>query len=163
MAGISRCGAFLLVPIIIGSSVTTTTSASQRCRNAYPGLALMARGVDITRLDLYPTDLSSSFSGFGRTLFEFTCSSTSTWSHHSSELSFDVPDQIAGLNSLPSGGLLVRSDVQQSLRQFKNWLAVHVGVETGAALFGAFSGTASYREVQEVMLRENQSLVEVRF
>lgn len=121
----------------------------------------MARGVDITTLDLFPTNLLSA-NGFGRTLFEFSCKGGNTWAHpENGDLAFDVPDQVAGLNSLPSGALIVRTDFEQSLKQLKGWLAANVGLDVGSGLFGSFSASSSYRESQEQIMKSNKSLAEV--
>src|SRR5699024_5701212 len=148
-----------LLLFVASISITFNSgTAVQRCNNPYPGLVRMARGVDITSLDLFPADLLGS-NGFGRTLFEFTCNSNKKWSHpENSSHEFEIPDQIAGLNSLPSGALLVRTDFEQSMKQFKNWLAVNVGLDITAGLFGSFSASASYKESQEHIMRSNKSL-----
>lgn len=136
-------------------------SGESSCRNPYPGLVRMARGVDITTLDLFPTNLLSA-NGFGRTLFEFSCKGGNTWAHpENGDLAFDVPDQVAGLNSLPSGALIVRTDFEQSLKQLKGWLAANVGLDVGSGLFGSFSASSSYRESQEQIMKSNKSLAEV--
>lgn len=120
----------------------------------------MSRGVDITRLELLPSDIRQT-NGFKASLFEFTCNLNRTWKHPTMErTAYALPDQISAINSMPAGALNVKSHFHSSLREVKGSLGASVGIDANFH-FGSFSASASYKEARENIMKSNKSVVEV--
>ncbi len=135
--------------------------AGKPCAQLPPGLERMSRGVDITSLDLFPTDLSLA-SGFRQSLFDFTCDSGATWSHPSqSGFSFAVPDQVAAVNTLPGGALNDKLTVHKQLNSYKKALSVQVGLDVNTVVYGDYSLSVGYKNAQEQILESNATIYDV--
>lgn len=137
--------------------------AGKPCTQLPPGLERMSRGVDITSLDLFPTDLSLA-SGYRQSLFDFTCDSGATWSHPSQAgLSFPVPDQVAAVNTVPGGALNDKLTVHKQVDSYKKQLSVQVGLDVNTVVYGDYSLSFGYKNAQEQILESNTTIYDVRF
>ena len=136
-------------------------AASKPCENLLPGVERMSRGVDITTLDLFPTDLSLS-SGFRQSLFDFTCDSASKWTHPSiANFQFPIPDQIAAVNTVPGGALNDKLTIHRDLNTYKKTLSVQVGLDANTIAYGDYSLSVGFKKIQEEILSSNQSIADV--
>lgn len=150
---------FALLFILNGSPLA---SASKACEQLPPGLERMSRGVDITSLDLFPSDLSLS-SGFRQSLFEFTCDTGAKWTHPSiANLQFPVPDQISAVNTIPGGALNNKLTIHKDLSSYKKSLSVQAGLDVNTLAYGDYSLSVGYKTVQEQILSANTTIADVR-
>ena len=69
-------------------------STSVKCTNPVPGISQMLSGVDITQLDLMPTDGSGFPGGFRNPVLDVSCDQGAT--RVLDEIEYDVPDQVSG-------------------------------------------------------------------
>ena len=130
------------------------------CDNIVPGIGRMARGVDITTLDLFPTDLSFS-NGFKAPLFEMSCDKRRRWSHPSNpSVFFELPDQVDAINTVPGGAMNINTQMHHDLDQYKRQMAHKIGLNGKMQLVGTFSGSPSYQSAQEQLLKSNKTAIE---
>lgn len=121
----------------------------EECGSEYgllPGIQRMARGVDLTRLDL---TVISADDGFRNTLIDFTCKRGRLWSQpESDDTKWWWPDQVAGVNSVPGGTLLVTTTISEDTVEFKDSMKgkVTFAVEGG---LGSFSSSVSVKKAEE--------------
>lgn len=141
--------------------VSLAEGASKPCAHILPGLERMSRGIDITRLDLFPSDLSVDI-GLEQVLFDFTCDNAITWSHPTvKDFKFPLPDQIATVNTIPGGALNHKVTFHQDVQELKKTLGVHVGLDANTIQYGDYSLSVGYKRAQEQLLEHNETIVEV--
>lgn len=124
-----------------------------------PGIEKMARGVDITELDLTPSDLQRA-NGYKRTIVAFTCDSDLKWAT-SDGAEYARPDQIAGANVLPAGQLRTTVDLSGDSEEYKRSRSLKVGLEVDTVKYGAYSASSGLKDVMESLYRMNRSVAEV--
>lgn len=145
-----------LLVVLCGSLAT-----AKQCENLLPGVARMSRGVDITTLDLFPSDFSLT-SGFRQSLFDFTCDQETKWTHPSiANFQFPVPDQVAAVNTIPGGALNDKLELHKTLNTYKKTLSVQVGLDVTTGAYGDYSLSTGFKRVQEQILNSNQTIADV--
>jgi len=128
------------------------------CANILPAIARMSRGVDITTLDLIPSNLLQP-NGYKHVLFDFTCKHNRTWHHPTIvDYVYDQPDQVQSIMSVPAAALNIKTSFHSTLKDYKESYAVKVGVNYK---FGVFSASGEYSQAREDMISSNESIVEV--
>lgn len=152
----------LLFKVIFLAAIAHYGLALQ-CVDILPGVSRMARGIDITSLELFPEDISQS-SGFRASLFDLTCDSGRKYKHPTIEnFEFSVPDQIEAVNSVPGGKLNPKSSYHESIDEYKTSLSVKVGLDVNTVEYGDYSFSVGYNRAKDQILVQNQTVVEVRF
>jgi hypothetical protein len=133
----SICVTVLLLLIAIRYSDATA------CQRLPPQLERLIRGIDITELDLIPTELTHA-NGFNHPIMEFTCNNVRKWSNPSDpSILYDVPDQVETINSLPGGILDFKSHLYKNHEDVKKMMSVNVGLGYTP---GFFSVSGSYEQ-----------------
>ncbi|CAG0903510.1 unnamed protein product [Darwinula stevensoni] len=130
---------------------------SKRCDVPVPGLSKMARGVDITQLDLTPLDFAGQ-DGFKRPLFDFTCDQGHKIILEKAE--YQLPDQIWEVTHIPGGWLASNVRIYKSYQEIKGSMAFEVGGELSLKKFG-FSASRSYEHMQNTITNTSHYLEEV--
>ena len=127
-----------------------------------PGIEKMARGIDITELDLFPTNLLQA-NGFRKTIMELTCDSQRTWKHPADTqgVEYKLPDQVAGINTNPAGVLDTKVEISGDTTEIKKSWSVKVGLSVDTGSYGAYSASSGYKDVQENVYKNNRSVAEV--
>ncbi|VDI69375.1 Hypothetical predicted protein [Mytilus galloprovincialis] len=95
-----------------------------------PFLNRLRDGVDITKLDLLPLDLSST-DGFRYPVFDFSCDLGITKILYGVE--YDIPDQVWSIVNTPSGWLNSNIEILKTSHAVKKSMAskVDVGIKKG--------------------------------
>lgn len=137
----------LLLLLLANSSMATG------CVSA-PDIIAMFRGVDITTLDLFPSEPRSS-NGFRRPLFAFNCPKDS---NSSSFYPINSPEEAVKLKQ--ANGLNIRL-LHKDLRDYKKFLAARVGLNSSLDYLGGFSDSASYNKIREEIFLSHKSVIEV--
>lgn len=128
-------------------------------RMLIPGIEKMARGVDITQLDLTPSDLTLD-NGYKRTIVSFTCDGALKWTT-SDGTAYERPDQIAGANVQPAGQLRTSVDFSGDSEEYKRSRSLKVGLEVDTVKYGAYSASIGLQDVMENLYKHNKSVAEV--
>ncbi|KAI2806882.1 hypothetical protein BLOT_008841 [Blomia tropicalis] len=130
------------------------------CSLLLPGLARMSKGIDVTSLDLFPSDIAQP-GGFRQSIFEFTCKEGKTWKHPSfSNREYSWPDQVQSVTRIPAGSLSISTNFDENIDEVKKSMAAKVDLEVNAGTFGSFSGSTSYKEAKGHMLKTDKSVAE---
>jgi len=117
----------------------------------------MLRGIDITTLDLMPSELTKS-NGFNHPVMEFTCNTARKWSHPADpSILYDVPDQVETINSLPGGVVDYKNSLYHNNEDIKKSMSVNLGIEP---VSGMFSLSGSYAKGQQMILENVNSIAE---
>lgn len=121
----------------------------------------MARGIDITSLDLFPSDISL-LSGFRQSVFEFTCNSNQTWKHPTiKNFQFPIPDQVASINTVPGGEMNHKVTFHSDAQSYKDSLDLHVGLDAKTEAYGNYAFSVGYKKVKQEMIAFNKTIAEV--
>jgi hypothetical protein len=143
--------------IILLLSVGIHYSDAAACLRIPPALDRMLRGIDITTLDLMPSELTKS-NGFNHPIMEFTCDTARKWSHPSDpSILYDVPDQVETINSLPGGVVDYKNSLYHNNEDIKKSMSVNLGIEP---VSGMFSLSGSYAKGQQMILENVNSIAE---
>lgn len=117
----------------------------------------MGRAVDISSLDILPVDTRSS-KGFGRNLVYFTCYNKNTLTNPFNNKTYDLPDQISSISSLPFSLFETRYSFDKDFESIKHTLAVDVGVNYK---IGMFSASSSYQNSLVTIMDHSKYLASV--
>jgi len=105
--------------------------------NILPEIARMSRGVDITTLDLIPSNLLQP-NDYKHVLFDFTCKHNRTWHHPIIvDYVYDQPDQVQSIMSVPAAAVNIKTSFHSTLKNYKESYAVKVGVNYKFGVFSA--------------------------
>ncbi|XP_053205376.1 perivitellin-2 67 kDa subunit-like [Panonychus citri] len=168
------------------SSSSGQSSSTSFCENILPGLESVARGVDITKLDLLHDYSVDGFDGTTENLFDYTCRKSRKVTIAGRE--YDVPDQVQNIKlseqesfitSLVSStsspiSLLSSSSSSSSssvtpmtmtevrlfedFRLLKNHLSTSLGLGRSSSK-GWFSETLSLSHFQQLMINSSTTLL----
>ena len=128
-----------------------------------PGLPIMAMGVDISRLDMFPEgDRSRQLNGLRSTPFEFTCSTGRRWKNPYNQKTYHVPDQVAMIGVLPVKTETTSMEIYSSMDSLKKSFEVHAGLELSKLKkIGAFSLSGGYQESKDTLLKKDITEIKV--
>ena len=126
-----------------------------------PGIERMALGIDITKLDLFPTNFHQT-NGFMKPVLDFTYKNNSKWVDPSNDQVYYKPDQVNAFNPLPSGNLEAKSQVSGDSQTYKDSMDAKVGLSVDTVEYGKYSASVSYKDVQEQVFKYDGSVSEVR-
>ena len=146
---------FLLVS---GKHFFFVVSAAKSCPgDVIPGIERMARGIDITRLDLNTLQDDS----FRATLIEFSCEDEDRkWSMGGVDKVFWKTDQVSGANPVPGGTMVSETVIAESSEELKNSMAAKVSLEADVPL-GGFSASAGVKMSEESKFQKKSLVAEV--
>jgi len=119
-------------------------SYSGPCAQLPPGLDRLSHGIDVTRFDLFPPDFTGD-NGYGKTIFDFTCTKGKKWQNPYTNQIFDQPDQIESIVNLPGGVMEYESEVSITYQE----RASARGKKCGLNILGIFSFGRSHRKSME--------------
>ena len=137
-----------------------TLGGSQCSDGLIPGVEKMARGIDITELDLFSTDLQQT-NGFRNTIIDLTYDSGRKWKHPSDSTEYNLPDQVAGIKANPAAALESNTAIITDYDDYKDWRLVKVGLQADKDSYGSFSSSVGLKEVQESLYKSNRIIAEV--
>ncbi|KAH9387861.1 hypothetical protein TYRP_009059 [Tyrophagus putrescentiae] len=116
----------------------------------------MARGIDITRLDLNTLQDDS----FRATLIEFSCEDEDRkWSMGGVDKVFWKTDQVSGANPVPGGTMVSETVIAESSEELKNSMAAKVSLEADVPL-GGFSVSAGAKMSEESKFQKKSLVAE---
>ncbi|CAG0884115.1 unnamed protein product [Darwinula stevensoni] len=137
--------------------LSPTPLPAKPCNDPPPGLSKMIRGVDVTKLDLFPLDFSKD-DGFRKPIVDFTCDKGATVSIN--EKNYDIPEQVSSVTRIPGGSVLSGVQIFKSHRDVKRSMAVEAGAELTLETFG-FSSSSSYQHMQNTIMNTSRYIEEV--
>ncbi len=133
-------------------------SAAKSCpADVIPGIERMARGIDITRLDLNTLQDDA----FVATLIEFSCEDEDRkWSMGGVDKEFWKTDQVVGANPVPGGSMVSETIIAESSEELKNSMAAKVSLEVNVPI-GGFSASAGVKMSEESKFQKKSFVAEV--
>lgn len=139
--------------------VSLQDDAPKSCpADVIPGIERMARGIDITKLDLH----ALRDDGFRNTLIEFTCNDENRkWSMGGVDKEFWKTDQVAGANPHPGGTMVSETTISETSEDVKDSMAASVSLSVDT-LFGGFSASSSVKMSEESKFKKNSIVAEVK-
>lgn len=153
----------LFLALVLGSTESgpQSESAAPCLDTLVPGVIRMSRGVDISKIDLFPGETNAP-NGFRRQLFAFTCSQNSRW-HHSFDEStrYSRPDQLETIDEISSTSRQISLQFESSQRGVKASLAAAVEVDVDFVR-GGFSASGAYNSARSMILESSRSVHTVR-
>ena len=132
---------------------------TKECMNVPAGLNRMAMGVDITTLDLEPLDFTEP-DGFAGRIIDFTCDEGKVWKHPYTGTTYQVPDQIGSIASVPGSWLNAETHVYRTKSDVIKKLSARVGIKA-KSFFGSFSGSASYKSIRRMINEQSLCVTDV--
>jgi hypothetical protein len=114
------------------------------CAQLPPGLDRLSHGIDVTRFDLFPPDLTGD-NGYVKTIFDFTCNKQKKWQNPYTNIIHDQPDQIESIVELPGGILDSETEISMTYQERSKATAKKFGLN----LFGCFSFARSHQKSNE--------------
>lgn len=115
----------------------------------------MARGVDVTSLDLVPMDASNSDDGYRGLLIKYTCRKDLT--RTLANVKYNQPDQISVVSEIPAGSMDSSVSVVKTANDARNSLSVNAGVDAATPKV-AFSASFSYEKMQSTLLQKSRKV-----
>jgi hypothetical protein len=119
-------------------------SYSGPCAQLPPGLDRLSHGIDVTRFDLYPPDLTGD-NGYGKTIFDFTCNKGKKWQNPYTNQIFDQPDQIESIVNLPGGVMDYETEISITYEERARARSKKCGLN----ILGIFSFSRSHAKSME--------------
>ena len=146
----------LVIFLLIGLDNVIT----EECTNIPTGINRMAFGVDISRLDLEPLDFTEP-DGFAGRVIQYTCNEGKVWRNPYNNETFQMPDQILGIASIPGSWLNTETYLYQSRLDIKARFSSRAGLGIKLKMLGSFSASYSFRTMLNVLLEESLQITEV--
>ncbi|XP_054155501.1 perivitellin-2 67 kDa subunit-like [Oppia nitens] len=136
-------------------------AADKPCNSFPSGIQQLVRGIDVSKLDMFPTDLAQT-GGFQRSVVSLTCNEGKKWTHpYDKSIVFDIPDQVSAVNTIPGGVVNTKTAFIESTEDFKQTSAVDVGLDINTIQYGAYSLSSGYKKAQENLINSTKSMLEV--
>ena len=133
------------------------SDGAKMCDNIPAGLNRLALGVDITKLSLEPTDFTEP-DGYAGTVIDFTCDIGKMWKDPYDGKSYQMPDQVWNIVSVPGGWLNAVTRVYKYYSDVKEQMAANAGV---GLISGMFSSSASYKTMSESITNKSMYISDV--
>ena len=99
----------------------------------------MAMGVDVTILDLEPLDFTEP-DGFAGRIIEFTCDEGKVWKHPYTGTTYQGPDQIGSIASVPGSWLNAETHVYRTKLDVIKKLSARAGIKAKFFFLVLFRG-----------------------
>ncbi|VDI18488.1 Hypothetical predicted protein [Mytilus galloprovincialis] len=133
----------LQVLLVFFSLLSPGVLRSIPCTNVPPFLYRLRDGVDLTKLDLLPLDVSGN-DGFRYPVIDFTCNHQKRKELNGK--TYNIPDQIWNIVNIPNGLLDTYVEIHKNSHSFKKSMSARVDV----GLFkGLFSSSVTYTKMQQ--------------
>lgn len=138
------------------------------CSRVLPGLDRMAKGVDLTKLDLYHDFGADGEDGFQRRVLDYNCKGGKKYTI--GKEAYDVPDEFEDVDPLPAGAGSSSSAIMTSRSELKKVMSTEVGFGVGSgkskdkesteAPGGSLSASATYKATSEsIDAKRNEILI----
>ncbi|XP_015786509.1 perivitellin-2 67 kDa subunit-like [Tetranychus urticae] len=136
------------------------SAKDELCGLIVPGLQMMTRGVDITKLDLLHDYTADNDDGFARCSFiELTCKKKRKF--FLAGAAYDVPDQVLSIDLLPRETIKTHFSIISSLEEIKSEFKMTSGMDEPLNR-GAFSKSASYKTYQSILLNNTKTIASLQ-
>lgn len=142
-----RCSRLLIIMGFITRQSLCQTAVTRYCNNPVPGLLKMARGVDVTSLDVTPLDLTGEH-GFKHPIVQYTCTEGKT--RIVDGVTYELPDQVWTVSQIPGGSLSSGVEILKTSKEVRSSMASEVGGGLQLSKF-AFSASTSYKRMQHTV------------
>ncbi|CAH1781038.1 unnamed protein product [Owenia fusiformis] len=119
--------------------IDSVSTQARACRRLPPGIPKLHLGYNLGYLDLLPFEAGRDV-GERRNLVDFTCNENKTWVSPYNGRTYDLPDQLATLTTVPRGALTYDSYLWKSYNELTRTWTRTIGIEFLGGLFG-FSRT----------------------
>ena len=117
----------------------------------------MSLGVDITKLTLHPLDFTQP-DGFAFPVIDFTCDQGKTWNNPYDKETYQVPDQVAGIVSVPGGWENIITMVYETYSEVKREMSANAKV---SFLKGMFSASSAYKRMNQAITNKTMVITDV--
>lgn len=145
----------VLNTIIVTSCVASENEVTDCREDILPGLAKLAYSVDITELDLFPTDFFQR-DGFKKPIIKLTCINNRKFRNTYNNEVYSIPDQILGVFMTPSGKSRGEAKIYNTVSDIQESLAIEVGLDVTVPLYGSFSSSNTYKRIEQTLNSQDE-------